>query len=61
MLVVGTREEYFNAVWVRNEWSRFLDIIKRDKEKVLIPCYKGMDPYDYRRNLMGFKHRILEK
>ena len=24
MVVVGTKPEYFNAVWVRNEWSRYL-------------------------------------
>ena len=46
MLVVGTKPEYFNAVWVRNEWSRFLKIIKSDRSKSLIPCYRDMDAYD---------------
>lgn len=46
MLVVGTKPEFFNAVWVRNEWSRFLKIIKNDRQKALIPCYKDMDAYD---------------
>lgn len=46
MLVVGTKPEYFNAVWVRNEWSRFLKIVKNDRQKTLIPCYKDMDAYD---------------
>lgn len=46
MLVVGTKPEYFNAVWVRNEWSRFLKIVKNDRKKSLIPCYKDMDAYD---------------
>lgn len=46
MLVVGTRQEYFNAVWVRNEWGRFLAMMRKDKEKLLIPCYRDMDPYD---------------
>lgn len=46
MLVVGTKPEYFNAVWVRNEWSRFLKIVKNDRKKALIPCYKDMDAYD---------------
>lgn len=46
MLVVGTKPEYFNAVWVKNEWSRFLKIIKKDRTKKLIPCYRDMDPYD---------------
>ncbi len=46
MVVVGTKPEHFGAVWVKNEWSRYLAIVKRDRSKVLLPCYKGMDPYD---------------
>ena len=46
MLVIGTDYEYFNAVWVKNEWSRFLDMMKSDKKKTLIPCYKDIDAYD---------------
>ena len=39
MLVIGTKPEYFVAPWVKNEWSRFLKIIK-------IPAYRDMDPYE---------------
>ena len=46
MLVVGTKPEYFEAVWVKNEWSRFLKIMKNDRSKLLIPCYRDMDAYD---------------
>ncbi|MBR6515190.1 MAG: toll/interleukin-1 receptor domain-containing protein [Clostridia bacterium] len=46
MLSIGTRPEYFNAVWVKNEWSRFLKIIKNDRTKLLIPCYRDMDAYE---------------
>ena len=46
MVVVGTKPEYFGAVWVKNEWSRYLSIVKRDRKKVLLPCYRDMDPYD---------------
>ncbi|MBR5178065.1 MAG: leucine-rich repeat protein [Lachnospiraceae bacterium] len=46
MLVIGSKPEYFNAVWVRNEWSRFLNLMKTDKTKLLIPCYKDMDAYE---------------
>ena len=45
MIVVGTRPEFFNAVWVKNEWSRFLAMIKEGKNKVIIPAYRDMDPY----------------
>ena len=46
MVVVGTNAEHFNAVWVKNEWSRFLGLIKKGERKILIPAYKDMDPYD---------------
>lgn len=46
MLVVGTDYENFDAVWVKNEWSRFLALIASGQKKTLIPCYKNMDAYD---------------
>lgn len=46
MLVIGSRPEYFTAVWVKNEWSRFLKLMKKDRSKLLIPCYKDMDAYE---------------
>ena len=46
MLAFGTDYEYYNAVWVKNEWSRFLALIAKGEKKTLIPCYKGIDAYD---------------
>lgn len=46
MVVLGTRPEYFNAVWVKNEWNRYLALIKNGAKKTLIPAYRDMDPYD---------------
>ncbi len=46
MVVVGTSRENLDSVWVKNEWSRFLALMKKDKNKVLLPCYKDMNPYD---------------
>ena len=46
MLVFGTDYEYFDAVWVKNEWSRFLHLMSTGQKKTLIPCYKGIDAYD---------------
>ncbi|MBE7050620.1 MAG: TIR domain-containing protein [Ruminococcaceae bacterium] len=46
MLSIGTKPEYFNAVWVKNEWSRFLKLIQKDRSKLLIPCYRDMDAYE---------------
>ena len=46
MVVIGTKPEHFNAVWVKNEWSRYLSLIKNGARKTLIPAYKDIDPYD---------------
>ena len=48
MLVLGTKPEYFNAVWVKNEWSRYLHLMRADPKtkRTLIPCYRDMDAYD---------------
>lgn len=46
MIVVGTAPENLQAVWVRNEWSRYLFLIKQGAKKVLIPVFRDMNPYD---------------
>lgn len=46
MLAIGTTSEYYNAVWVKNEWSRYLSLMHSDRSKTLIPCYRDIDPYD---------------
>lgn len=46
MVVVGTKPEHFNAVWVKNEWSRYLALIKGGEKKTVIPAFRDMDPYD---------------
>ena len=53
MLAIGTDYDYYNAVWVKNEWSRFLALIAKGEKKTLIPCYKDIDAYDIPRE---FKH-----
>ena len=58
MVVVGTKPEYFNAVWVRNEWSRYLMLMQDDRSRTLIPAYKDMDPYDLPDDFRCFRHRI---
>lgn len=55
MLAIGTKYEYYNAVWVRNEWSRYLSLMKTDKTKKLIPCYKDIDPYDLPKEFRGIQ------
>lgn len=46
MLVIGTESEQFQAVWVRNEWSRYLERIANGDECTLIPVYRDISPYD---------------
>jgi len=46
MVVLGTKPEHFTAVWVKNEWSRYRELIKKGEDKTLIPAYRGMSPYD---------------
>ncbi len=46
MLAIGTKHDYYDAVWVKNEWSRFISMMGEDSGKLLIPCYKNMDAYD---------------
>ena len=61
MLVVGTKQEFFNAVWVKNEWSRFLSFMKDDKDKYLIPCFKDMDAYDMPEEFLPFQSQDMGK
>ena len=46
MLAFGTSYENYDAVWVKNEWSRFLSLMAKGEKKTLIPCYKDLDAYD---------------
>lgn len=46
MIVMGTKPDHFQTVWVKNEWGRYLALIKNGERKVLIPAYRDMDPYD---------------
>ncbi|MDE6034336.1 MAG: toll/interleukin-1 receptor domain-containing protein [Ruminococcus sp.] len=59
MLCVGTSPEHFDSVWVRNEWSRFTELMKKDRSKILIPCYAkisvGKLPVEFR----GFQAQDL--
>ena len=61
MLTFGTDYEYFNAVWVKNEWSRFLKLMAKDKEKHLIPCFKGIDAYDMPKEFARLQAQDLGK
>ncbi len=48
MIVFGEKAEYFNAVWVKNEWTRYRAMIERgEKDKnSLVAVYKNISPGD---------------
>ena len=61
MLAIGTKYEHFHAVWVKNEWSRFMRLAAKDRAKVLIPCFRDMDPYDLPDEFKGLQAQDLGK
>ena len=61
MLAIGTDYEYYNAVWVKNEWRRFLQLIVSDEKKTLIPCFKGIDAYDMPKEFAKLQAQDLGK
>lgn len=61
MVVLGSKKEYFNATWVRNEWSRYLSFIKDGEKKNLIPAYRDMDPYDLPKEFSNLQAQDMNK
>lgn len=61
MLAVGTDYEYYDAVWVKNEWGRFLRLIASGEKKVLIPCYKNIDAYDMPKEFARLQAQDMSK
>lgn len=46
MLVIGTTAQCFNDVWVKNEWKRYIALMKTDTSRMIISCYRDMSIYD---------------
>lgn len=46
MITVCSSVENIEAVWVKNEWSRFLSFAAKDSNKTIIPLYYNMDRAD---------------
>lgn len=61
MLVVGTSKENLDAPWVKNEWSRFQNLRRSDKTKILVPCISGMDPADLPEGLKALEARDMNE
>lgn len=46
MIVVVAKKEHAEAVWVRNEWSRFVKFSQFDKDKKMFVVTERVNPYD---------------
>ncbi len=55
MILIGTKTEYLESVWVKNEWSRFLKLMSQDTKKTMITCYKNIDAYSLPPELQPFQ------
>ena len=60
MVLVGTTQAHLAAPWVRNEWSRYLSLMEKDRSLTLIPVLQGMTaaqlpPQLPARNIAEFK------
>ncbi|MDE6722816.1 MAG: TIR domain-containing protein [Eubacterium sp.] len=54
MVVLGTKPEHFNSVWLKNEWSRYLDFAQSGN-KLLIPAYRGFSPYELPKEFLNLQ------
>ena len=60
MLLLGTNPDQFQAVWVKNEWSRYLARMNGDPSCRLIPLYKGMKPEELPNEVKSFQAIDME-
>ena len=51
MLSIGSKKEYYESIWEKNEWYRFLNLMKDDHNKYLMPSYINISksdlPYEF--------------
>lgn len=55
MLAVATNPEYYETVWMKNEWGRYLALCRNDKLKVLLPLYKNFQPDEFPAAFKGYQ------
>ena len=61
MILISSNIDYINSTWVKNEWSRFLNMKRKDSSKILIPCIFDMDPYDLPKELRDLQALDMNK
>lgn len=62
MFVIGTRKDYLDAVWVKNEYTRFIEMKSNLNyiEKFIIPCFKNIQPSELPVELKVFQGISLD-
>lgn len=61
MIVIGSKQEYFNSTWVKNEWTRFLHMMEEDHSKIIIPCFIDTDVTSLPKELAKIQSLDLNK
>lgn len=61
LVAVGTKPEHFQAAWFKNEWKSYLNLMREDGKKLLIPVYRDMDPHELPEELMGLQAQDVGK
>lgn len=61
MVHVTSSKANSEAVWVRNEWSRYLSLIAEGQKKTLIPCYKGISAYELPDEMKNLQAQDMSK
>ena len=61
LLLVATDPAQCDAVWVRNEWSRYLKFMEEDHNKTIVPVFKTMTAYEFPYELQRFQAQDMGK
>lgn len=61
MILVSSSNANCEAVWVKNEWSRYLSFIKGDNSRILIPALKDMSAYELPDELQKLQVQDMNK
>lgn len=61
MVHVTTSNANSESVWVKNEWGRFLSLIKDGQNKSLISCFSGITPKELPKELQNIQGQDMSK
>ena len=61
LIHVTTSKKNSEAIWVKNEWSRFITQIKDGQKKTIITCYKDVSPKELPAELRNIQGQDMSK